>query len=65
MVDQATDMNKKFYQSKTLGANVIMLVAAFVPSVQEWISSNPEGAAAVVTLTNVVLRWVTTKTIVI
>lgn len=63
MEDQI-DMTKKIYESKTIGANVLMLGAAFFPPVQQWISANPEGYVAAITILNMVLRWVTTKTIV-
>lgn len=61
--EKKTDEVKSIYQSKTMVANVFMLAAAFIPGVKEFIASNPEGYAAVLTISNMVLRWVTTKSI--
>lgn len=47
---------KPFWQSKTFWANLIMGAAAFVPSIQNFVT--PDVTAAVFVLVNVILRFV-------
>lgn len=42
--------------SKTIWANVLMLLAAFIPAVQHWTTENPEGFAMILTFVNIGLR---------
>lgn len=47
---------KKPWQSKTVWMNLIVAVAAFFPTAQEWIASNPEAFAGIITVLNMGLR---------
>lgn len=52
--------NKKLiYQSKTLYVNLILAIAAFFPSVQQYISSHPEIFTTGFAVLNILLRVVT------
>lgn len=55
---------KPIFKSKTALFNFALLIAPLLPSVagdavRQFISSNPEGAAAIVGMINLLLRWVT------
>lgn len=51
--------NKMIYQSKTVWVNLIFAIAAFFPSVQQYISSHPELIPTVFAILNILLRIVT------
>lgn len=44
--------------SKTIWANVLMLASAFIPQVQQWMQSNPEGFTMLITIVNIALRFI-------
>jgi len=48
-----------FYLSKTLIVNAIIAIGALVPSVREWVSSNPETTLIIVSVLGAALRFVT------
>lgn len=55
---------KPIFKSRTALFNFSLLLAPLLPgaageSVRAFITANPEGAAAVVGVVNLVLRWVT------
>lgn len=50
--------NKMIYQSKTVWVNLIFAVAAFFPSVQQYISAHPELIPTLFAILNILLRVV-------
>jgi hypothetical protein len=55
--------SKKWWQSKTIWTNLIMAVAAFIPSVNAWIVANPTMIALAFVIINLILRAVTKSAI--
>ena len=56
---------KQLWKSKTLWVNLVMAVAAFIPGVGEWVSTNPEAAGIIVAGVNGVLRLITKDKVVL
>lgn len=52
-------MTKSILTSKTFWVQVITVVAAFIPQVQSWLSTNPEAVVGVVAAINVLVRFAT------
>ncbi len=50
---------KKPYLSKTLWANWLIATLAFIPSVGDWVASNPQAMTVVFAGVNILLRFVT------
>lgn len=50
---------KKPWQSKTLWVNLLLAVAAFIPAVSSVVKESPDMAGLVITMVNVILRFVT------
>ena len=48
---------KKPWQSKTLWANLLMSIGAFIPAIQPFVTT--ESLAAVFTVVNIILRFTT------
>ena len=54
-----------FYLSKTLIVNAVIAVAAFVPSIRDWVASNPETTLLAITAIGAALRIITSGKIVL
>lgn len=54
---------KKPWQSKTIWANLILALSAFVPSVQDWMLAHPTVLPALFTVANIALRLITKEKI--
>lgn len=57
------DEQKKWYTSKTLWANAIMMIAAIVNGKFEYVSLGPEIQAGILVVVNIILRVITKQEI--
>jgi len=56
---------KPFFKSRTALFNLLCLLALLIPGASEWLRDHAESVLAIISLTNVVLRCITKRAVVL